>query len=814
MIKHCVISLVVLCLLSISPMSYAEVYAPLVPEPVEMDVQEDTTRLSSDWRIVVQDGNPEDVYAAELLRRDVETCFGWNLEITDKTPERNYILLTGYDLKGDEPALFKTQGYIVEVEEEGILVMAPTSTGRFYGIQTLRQLVRTSEDGELPLLQIKDYPALEWRGISDDISRGQVSHVKDFKEVIRNLAFYKKNLYQPYIEDMFSFDINPNIGKERGAITKSEMAEMVEEARRNHIVLCPVFECLGHQDRLLGLPENRQYAEVQDPEKRQWSFSPVLPDAFDFLTNLIDELAESTPSPFFHIGGDESYDIGEGTSRKAVKKLGVGRVHAEFFKSLIDYLEDTHSRQTMLYSDMLLRHPEALEFLPRDCILVDWHYGAAEDYPSVKTLKDAGFKYIMASPGLWSWNNFYPNYGYAFQNIGVFTAVAKRENIFGCITSSWGDNGAENLRENNLTGFAFAAAAEWEHSTPRVDEFLTRFVAVNYGFDSSPLSEVEKRLGWLDYLEERYPSRIFHRKPVIKEREPLWLEKVKQLGENMQQVRDNIRLVNGKIRFHQDHLDVLDHVARRYTYITHRETALDEIARLLQSKKIGELKESEQEAIINRIRALRNELMDITCEFKQLWLRRNKFPRLDYNVERLNRQVGELQGMLDLAYVGELSVPPEPEAVWFWYPDDDPTSSAAKGNRYFMRVIELESKPVFGEIKCWADDRARVFLNGTKVCEGTWGRAPDSANVTHLLEEGDNFLAIEGYNSVGAAGILLNLSIKFQDKTSMLITGDEDWRVAEEVKGKWKTKKPRGKEWLPVKLLGHGSIEPWTFLDW
>ena len=109
-------------------------------------------------------------------------------------------------------------------------------------------------------MRIKDWPSLKWRGISDDISRGQVSMAEDFKNIIRELAFYKKNLYQPYIEDMFAFDSSPQVGRARGAITKSEMAEMVAEAKKYHVTLVPVFECLGHQDRLLSLPENRQYA--------------------------------------------------------------------------------------------------------------------------------------------------------------------------------------------------------------------------------------------------------------------------------------------------------------------------------------------------------------------------------------------------------------------------------------------------------------------------------------------------------------------------------------------------------------------------
>jgi len=85
----------------------------------------------------------------------------------------------------------------------------------------------------------------------------------------------------------------------------------------------------------------------------------------------------------------------------------------------------------------------------------------------------------------------------------------------------------------------------------------------------------------------------------------------------------------------------------------------------------------------------------------------------------------------------------------------------------------LEEIPVFAEIKFWGDDRARVYINGHKVGEASWGTPPAVHNVLPLLKKGRNYLAVEGFNAVGAAGILLHFDIQFQDKTKMVITGDE-----------------------------------------
>ena len=173
--------------------------------PQEIKIFDSDVPLSGAWRICVDFSEPDDVYSAELLADEVKSAFGWKWEIVKFTPEKDYVMFTTYALKGDEPELFKEQGYILRIDPGRITIEAPSAVGRFYAVQTLRQLLRTAHAPSLPQLLIKDYPALQWRGISDDISRGQVSHIDDFLHIIRQLAFYKKNLYQPYIEDMFSF---------------------------------------------------------------------------------------------------------------------------------------------------------------------------------------------------------------------------------------------------------------------------------------------------------------------------------------------------------------------------------------------------------------------------------------------------------------------------------------------------------------------------------------------------------------------------------------------------------------------------------
>lgn len=789
----------------------------LVPMPREIEFGKGDLTLSADWTVSIQDLHPDDLYPAEQIAADALRCFGWTWKVQKSIPEKNYILLKGFTAANNPPRLFMEQGYLLRVEADRIVIEAPSATGRFYGAQTVRQLLRQAAGTKrIPLLKIEDYPALEWRGISDDISRGQVSTLDDFTSIIEQLAYYKKNMYQPYIEDMFRFDVSPNVGADRGAVTKTEMARMVEEAKRNHITLTPVFETLGHQDRLLSLPENKKYAELQDPDKTPWSFAPVNPEAFEFVTELVDEMAASTPSPFFHIGGDESWDVGEGVSKDAVKELGVGKVHADYYTRLVNYIKKKHDRRTMLYGDMMLKYPEALEDLAKESIIVDWHYNASKEggYPSVETIRKAGFENIFVSPGIWGWANFYPNDGMGFTNVGEFVMAGKKQGAMGSITSSWGDRGAENLRVNNLHSYAFSAAVEWETGCPGDEEFLARFVSTQFAFSSDKLATAYKTIGWLDYLESNYKDGMFHRELHVKPLTPEWAAKMKRLEGDMKFVREAVAGERKKARINGEQLDGVDHAARRYLYMAQRDLALHDIATTLGDKTIADLPAADRKALRARIESLRDELVGIVDEFTRLWLRDNKFPKLDFNLARLQEQVADLQSLVSRCQEGVLAQDPPPKGTWFWYPEKNPLVETTVESPKFVRVFELKEIPNKAVLKCWADDRATVYLNDHKLFRTTYPEDPKSAEARQFLREGTNVIAIEARNSVGAAGILLELTMDFPDKSTVTISGDSEWRGAEKMEDGWMTRSPEGDAWKPVMLLGTGAIEPWTFLNW
>ncbi|MFW9781731.1 MAG: glycoside hydrolase family 20 zincin-like fold domain-containing protein, partial [Candidatus Heimdallarchaeota archaeon] len=152
---------------------------------------------------------------------------------------------------------FIDQGYILICNGSGLLIEAPSPQGLFYGIQTLTQLLNSSQDKlSLNEARILDFPALKIRGISDDISRGQAPTIDNLKKFIRELSHFKINQYYlVYMQDMFKFSNHPEIGKERGSYSKEDITELHEYATKHFVELIPIFQTIGHWENILSHPD-------------------------------------------------------------------------------------------------------------------------------------------------------------------------------------------------------------------------------------------------------------------------------------------------------------------------------------------------------------------------------------------------------------------------------------------------------------------------------------------------------------------------------------------------------------------------------
>jgi hexosaminidase len=176
-----------------NPRSPAEL--TLTPQPKEVQLHDGSFRVRAATRILVPIRHQaEDRIAAETLAEDIQDQSGLQIKIIgskEKGKQQHSTIelarlqdrSVGKFLrsKGLTADSIGDEGYVLFSDRFRLVVAANTGQGLFYGVQTLRQLLR-EDDGKLvcPSVSIRDWPSMEWRGVQDHVSRGPTKRVFDF----------------------------------------------------------------------------------------------------------------------------------------------------------------------------------------------------------------------------------------------------------------------------------------------------------------------------------------------------------------------------------------------------------------------------------------------------------------------------------------------------------------------------------------------------------------------------------------------------------------------------------------------------------
>ncbi|MCB9249933.1 MAG: family 20 glycosylhydrolase [Ignavibacteriales bacterium] len=295
------------------------------------------------------------------------------------------------------------------------------------------------------------------------------------------------NTYMPYLEDMIQFESFPEIGVDRGALSKNEIREIVKFADEHFVEVIPAFQTLGHYENILS--QKNLYNMPIGQARLRWMLQ--IPKHILFRITFKRSI-RAIPSKYFHMGADESYDVGFGNSRKLVEQSDLATVHANHYKRIYDIC-NKNNKEVMMYGDIILSHPEILEKIPEDITIVDWHYFPKFNYPSAKTFDTAGFNYIV-SPTVWNFNAAFPENFFAIPNIQTFIEDGINNNSMGMINSSWGDFGAETFREYNLYGYAWSAQCSWNISESDANNFNKTFFKQFFGTNDNKIELIYKNL--------------------------------------------------------------------------------------------------------------------------------------------------------------------------------------------------------------------------------------------------------------------------------------------------------------------------------
>jgi hexosaminidase len=327
-----------LFLLATAPTSLAA--QDIVPRPVHVDRLQGRFVLGARTQIAASGAARLE---ATMLRDYLRPATGFELPVVTqgRTGSISLVLDPALRRAGDE-------GYELEVRPRGILIRARARAGLFYGIQSLRQLLRPEIYRQakvqdvawtISCVRIEDRPRFVWRGSHLDVGRhfmpkefvlkhlelmaqhklnvfhwhltedqGWRIEIKKYPRLTELGAWRRESILPPWTPDpsQRKFDGTPH----GGFYTQEDVREVVAFAAARHIRVLPEIEMPGHaRAAIAAYPQLGNFPETRPEVATTWGIHPIVFGVEDgtlsFLKDVLDEVLELFPSPFIHIGGDE-----------------------------------------------------------------------------------------------------------------------------------------------------------------------------------------------------------------------------------------------------------------------------------------------------------------------------------------------------------------------------------------------------------------------------------------------------------------------------------------------------------------------------
>jgi hypothetical protein len=627
----------------------------LIPRPRQIAIKNEVFRLVNNTRIAFADSRSEDDrFAADDFLNDLQETAKLRLKKTSSSA-RHAILIGNLDLPSiqsalkrlgiNAPANLNAEGYVLVVNANEVLVAGKSAAGTFYGLQTLKQLVRGEGAAAfIPAVEIVDWPAMRWRGVSDDISRGPVPTVDYIKRQLRTFAAFKLNLHSFYMEQTFASNANPLIGPAGGSLTPDEIRELVTYARRYHIELVPEQQTFGHLHKALKLEKYTELAETPYGDV----LSPQQEGSYKLIADWYRELNELFPGKFFHIGADETFELGEGQSREAAKARGVGAIYFEHLNRVREVLKP-YDRRLMFWGDIALNHPDLIGSIPKDMIVMNWDYAPKDDYlPRIKPFKDVGLEEFVC-PGVHNWNQIFPNLDAASKNIANFTRDGQASNVLGMMNTSWDDDG-ESLFEMTWYGIVLGAAASWQERAVDRNSFDEDFDWAFFRNDGDEFTEALQALGSVNALLGIGASdELFWRDPFNSN----FVAQTRTLKSQLREMRlavenaDELLLRNeAHARRNRSMIPAMRFAAQRFDHLGRRMQMIEKFSQdyweaylnLSDRRKVARLR-NYWGNIYNSLREMAEELTILKESYRRQWLAENRPYWLDSVLARYDQSI-------------------------------------------------------------------------------------------------------------------------------------------------------------------------------
>ena len=340
------------------------------------------------------------VLPAGLVSRQAESASGLPVSVIVSSAE-----LRKQSLDQAASYLANPNGFVIDVDEEGIDIFAADRNGALYALDELSSMLEAN-NGQIRSGRFTDAPDHPLRALHLVIRHLKPAQLRELIDRARAARF---NTLILQLGDSVVFDSNV-VEPRQGAISKDELKELVAYARANGLEVIPQIMLLTHQHKFFkeSRPELMYNNRTYDPRQAE-----VYEYVFEYLDEVIDTIEPTT----IDVGHDEVAGSTPSIKKRLLRK-GEQVLPPELFLqdvlTLHQYLTDRDIAM-WIWGDMLISHEEfpsmhpadfngingyneIRQQLPRDLIVADWHYyQTSGPFTSTATLAEEGFKVVGAT---------------------------------------------------------------------------------------------------------------------------------------------------------------------------------------------------------------------------------------------------------------------------------------------------------------------------------------------------------------------------------------------------------------------------------
>ncbi|MFW9895699.1 MAG: family 20 glycosylhydrolase, partial [Candidatus Thorarchaeota archaeon] len=534
-------------------------------------------------------------------------------------------------------------------------------------------------------------------------------------------------------------------------------------------------------------------------------------EIYDLLDEMIEELSEVFTSKFFHIGADESFDVGKFASNRYIEEIGLGNAYLKHYKKVYNIVKKHGYQKVIIYHDILYKFEEVISNLPEDMIIMYWKYNTKITHPIIDKLIQFNPE-IIVSPSIMDFNRIFPSIEKYEQNIINLVKYGFKTGAIGEVTSSWGDYRNKEIRENRIYGFIFSAMVGWDpfKEVNKLKFWKALFIHF-FGLLDHKLIEIFSAFRSIqdkNLLHTRPSSYYNHffahpfNKISSRYKNNIKIKGFKKIIMDMNQVIEKCEILENSVPYNKINLKNLGFIAKHIKFYCKKRVNSRNYTEYILRKGKGDRKDR----ILKEIQDLKDDLTNLLDEYEYLWLNCSKqegFKPIKQQYQWvLSFYDDKLKELETNTNWKDPNIPSE-----LIYLDSKRVHSVS--STYYKKSFQIEGDVESANIQVIAGIFAKIYVNNEYIGHMITRRTLNYVGVNNniqifdikdFIHYGENEIRIKNIDYIGGIGpINIYGEIKLSSGELISIKTDKTWLGAEKDKIDWRPVKSFGK---PPKATG------------